>query len=76
MRASATASLLGKKRQGEPIFASASAANLRHRRPLEPPLLEYSGGSLKQSGDTLAADVALWLQGGKFWLDKVEHTLK
>jgi hypothetical protein len=47
-----------------PIFASARAGDLRHRRRLEPPLLEYSGGSLKQFGDALAADVALWLQGG------------
>ena len=37
--------------------------DLRHRRRLESPLLEYSRGSLKQSGDALAADVALWLQG-------------
>ena len=35
---------------------------LRHRRRFEPPLLEYSGGSLKQSDNALAADVALWLQ--------------
>jgi hypothetical protein len=34
------------------------------RRRLQPPLLEYSGGSLKQFGDALAADVALWLQEG------------
>jgi hypothetical protein len=43
---------------------------------LEPPLLEYSAGSLKQFGDALAADVALWLQGARFWLDKIEDVLK
>jgi hypothetical protein len=42
-----------------PIFASARAAISAIVAASNPPLLEYSAGSLKQSGDALAADVAL-----------------
>src|ERR1700721_2280626 len=41
----------------------APRGDLPHRRCLEPPLLDHGGGSLKQFGDALAADVTLRLQG-------------
>jgi hypothetical protein len=37
--------------------------------------LDHGGGSLKQFGDALASDVALW-RGARFRLDKVEVILK
>jgi len=55
--------LVGKEAVERTDLRIGPRGDLRHRRRLEPPLLEYSGGSLKQFGDALAADVALWLQG-------------
>jgi hypothetical protein len=40
-----------------------SLGDFRHRRRLEPPLLDHGGGCLKQFGDALATDIALRFQG-------------
>ena len=55
--------LVGKEAVERADLRIGPRGDLRHRRRLEPPLLDHSGGSLKQFGDALAANVALWLQG-------------
>ena len=55
--------LVGKEAVERADLRIGPRGDLRHRRSLEPPLLDHGGGSLKQFGDALAANVALWLQG-------------